>query len=285
MLKHNYSFEALGTQWSIESSVAMSVLLKAMIQDRIETFDSTYSRFRKDSLVNRIAHKAGEYTFPPDAQKLFDFYKDLYGRTDGKVTPLIGDALVRAGYDAQYSFEQHPQAEVPGWVEAMEWSGTDLVTTQPVTIDVGAAGKGYLVDMIGSLLDEHSIDEYVIDASGDLKHKGSSKNIVGLEHPRDPTKVIGTVNVQNKSLCASASNRRKWGEGMHHIFDPDTIAPTRDIIASWVIADDTLTADGLATALFFVGPEELYEQYEFQYVRMHADGAIDYSSHFEGELF
>ena len=285
MLKHNYSFEALGTQWSIETNDDIPGSLKNSIQDRIDSFDSTYSRFRKDSLVTRIANKAGEYAFPSDASKLFDFYKDLYNRTDGKVTPLIGDALVRAGYDAQYSFDQQPQVCLPKWDEVMKWSASNLMTTRPVTIDVGAAGKGYLVDMIGSLLEEHSIADYVVDASGDMKHKGLSKNVVGLEHPLDSTKVIGTINIQNKSLCASASNRRTWGEGMHHIFDPDTLSSTRNVIATWVIADDAMIADGLATALFFVGPEKLYEHYEYEYVRMHIDGAIDYSSHFEGELF
>lgn len=285
MLKNNYSFEAIGTSWSIETNEEISTSLKKIIQDRIEKFDKTYSRFRDDSLVTRIAQHAGSYTFPEDAKKLFDFYKNLYDITDGKVTPLIGDMLSRAGYDAGYSLTPQPQKPIAHWGEVMSWDERTLTTTQPVVLDVGAAGKGYIVDIIAEIMNEHSVRDCVIDASGDMRHNGSSENRVGLEHPLDPSKIIGVVDAQNKSLCASAGNRRAWTGGMHHIFDPDEMAPTQNIIATWVIADEAMIADGLATALFFVEPQLLKKIYDYEYVRMHANGTVDYSMYFKGKLF
>jgi len=285
MLKHSYSFEAFGTQWAIETDEEISSSLRTTIQNRIDAFDAVYSRFRTDSLVTKISEKAGKYLFPDDANKLFHFYRNLYDLTNGKVTPLIGDMVSRAGYDATYSLQPQAQKPISVWDEALSWDGTTLTTTQPVILDVGAAGKGYAVDIIAAILNDHSFDGYVIDASGDLKHKGSSENLVGLEHPLSPGKVIGAVEVKNRSLCASASNRRAWGEGMHHIFDPDAMVPTNDIVATWVIADDAMVADGLATALFFVDATVLSKNYNFEYVRMRTNGAAEYSPYFEGKLF
>ena len=285
MLKANYSFEAIGTQWSIETETKIPVELKNTIQRRIEAFDSTYSRFRKDSLVTKIAQKPGEYLFPKDTDKLLSFYSQLYAITNGKVTPLIGDMISRAGYDADYSLKPLTQKPIILWDDAVMWDGTTLKTNQPVTLDFGAAGKGYLIDIISDILNEHSVTEYVVDGSGDLKHKGTSMNKIGLEHPLDATKIIGAIDVQNRSFCASTSNRRAWGEGMHHIFDPDEMAPTRDIIATWVIADEAMIADGLATALFFTDPRTLREKYDYEYVRMHANGVLDYSAYFKDSLF
>lgn len=284
MLKHSYSFEALGTPWRIETNEELSSPMKNAIQNRIDLFDKTYSRFRDDSLVKEVSEKTGTYEFPEDAKKLFAFYKALYDATDRKVTPLIGEMISRAGYDAQYSFTPRPQKPLPKWGEVMQWSDSILVTSAPILLDVGAIGKGYLVDIIAVILDE-AYDEYVIDASGDLRHKGESENKVGLENPFDTTKVIGVVDVQNKSLCASANNRRTWGNGLHHIFDPDEMAPTQKIIATWVIADEAMIADGLATALFFTDPLKLKETYDFEYVRMHANHAVEYSPYFETKLF
>lgn len=284
MLEHRYCFEALGTQWAIETDEKISSSLKAIIQSRIEAFDKVYSRFRNDSLITRISTKAGQYTFPADARKLFTFYKKLYDLTDGKVTPLIGDMLSRAGYDAVYSLQPKPQRPVLAWDEAMNWDDLTLTTSGPVILDVGAAGKGYAVDMIATIMDEYFTD-YVIDASGDIRHKGKSKNIVGLEHPLDVGMVISAVELQNRSLCASASNRRSWGEGLHHIFDPDKMAPTKEIIATWVIADEAMIADGLATALFFIEARNLSDTYDFEYVRMHSDGSVEYSKYFEENFF
>ena len=285
MPKYSLVFEALGTRWSIETIEELPEKLVAKIYDRIEKFDVTYSRFRDDSLVTHISKKEGIYVFPDDADELFEFYEHMYELTKGKVTPLIGGALENAGYDATYSFESKPQRTVPKLSDAIVRRKNTLEVKEPVTIDVGAAGKGYLVDLITGILDDAGTDDYVIDASGDLRHKGRMENNVGLEHPNDPTMVIGAVDVMNKSFCASASNRRKWGNGLHHIFDPDTLAPTNDSIATWVLADSAMIADGVATSLFFTNPEILLEEFEFDFVRMHGNGAIDCSPAFEGKLY
>ena len=285
MPKHNLEFEAIGTHWSIETSVTLPESLEVAIRTRIEAFDKTYSRFRKDSLISRISRNVGMYTFPKDMDVLFGFYEKLYDVTNGKVTPLIGSMLEKAGYDANYSFLAGEQQKLPAWGETLHRSGTILEVKKPITIDVGAAGKGYLVDLVCRLLDAADITEYVVDASGDLRHKGKGENRVGLEHPLDPTKVIGVIDVQNKSICASATNRRQWGDEQHHIFDPDLMQPTKHIIATWVLADSTMIADGLSTALFFTDPNVLRKSFQYEYVRMHDDGSIDYSPAFEGKLF
>lgn len=285
MLPCKATFDAIGTSWQIESLETLGDALLSDIKECIEKYDKTYSRFRPDSLVSAVAKKAGTFTFPNDSIDLMRFYRSLYDSTDGHVTPLIGSMLERAGYNANYSFEQKNQIILPTWDAAMSWQGATITTTQPISIDIGAAGKGYLIDKISHLLNLHNIDEYVIDASGDLLHKGVSKNIVGLEHPHDASKVIGAITIQNGSICASASNKRVWGDSMHHIFDPHTMQPVRKIIATWAIAENAMIADGIATALFFTLPEKLLNKFDFHYIRMHDDGSVDYSSKFIGELF
>src|ERR1700733_4441864 len=104
-----YAFEAIGTQWSIQSSDNISEhaeqALKKAIADRIEVFDKTYSRFRDDSLVSKASQSAGSLTLPEDAKQLFGLYRTLYQITEGAFTPLIGDVLTDAGYDAKYSLK------------------------------------------------------------------------------------------------------------------------------------------------------------------------------------
>ena len=285
MQKHSTSFEALGTHWSIETEQILSRQLLSAVRHRIEAFEKTYSRFRDDSLVFKIAKEEGVYSFPEDAATLFEFYEKLYEITDGKVTPLIGGMLEKAGYDASYSFVEKQQQGLPSWDEAIEWNKPFLTVKKRVTLDVGAAGKGYLVDILSKMLDDAGIDDYIIDASGDMRHRGGLENRVGLEDPRAEGRVIGAIDVHNKSLCASAINRRKWGNGQHHMFDPDTMQPTQDIIATWVIAESAMVADGIATSLFLTNPKILRKSFNFEFLRMNKNGAIDYSPAFEGKLF
>lgn len=285
MLPHSIDFEAIGTKWRIESLVPLLQTTLQRIYQRIETFDATYSRFRADSQVSEISRKAGGYIFPDDIVPLMDVYQKLYERTGGKVTPLIGNALERAGYDAEYSFVEREQKVLPSLDSVLKLDGTTIRTNQPVVLDFGAAGKGYLIDIVATILDEEGVTEYVIDGSGDMRHRGTAINRVGLEHPLRNDVVVGAIDVQNASLCASAPNRRAWGRGMHHIFDPTTLRPTNDILATWVIAQEALHADGLATALFFVDPKKLENDFSFQYVRMFKDASLEYSHNFTGEIF
>lgn len=285
MREHSIRFKALGTFWEIDTSQPLPEPLLSSLRQRIEQFDATYSRFRSGSLVGRMSRQAGTYVFPDDAEHIMAFYRQLYEITHGKVTPLIGTMLERAGYDALYSFKEQPQKKLPTWDEAMSWHHAAVTTTQPITLDIGAAGKGYLVDCIAGLLQDAAIDEYFIDASGDIRQHGNTELRIGLEHPTNPSQVIGYVDLRGRSLCASAVNRRAWGKGMHHIFDPTTKAPVKNIVATWVIADETMIADGLATALFFVDPPTITPHFDFEYVRVHADGGVDYSHNFSGELF
>jgi thiamine biosynthesis lipoprotein len=278
----NMKFEAIGTQWLIETDEPLDDAVREMIRQRIDEFDQTYSRFRDDSTVAKISEKAGEYDFPTDVEKLVGLYEKLYDVTDGALSPLVGDALVQAGYDKNYSLRPGTVNEIPKWDDVMQWHGTHVTISRPATLDFGAAGKGYLIDIVGELLEKNGHTKYVIDASGDIRTRGMQETI-GLENPYDPELVIGAIRIENASLCASATNRRAWGE-WHHVIDARTGKPVSDVVATWVTAATTIEADGLATALFFVEPDRLSE-WEFEYVRLFADGRIEHSPRFVGELF
>jgi thiamine biosynthesis lipoprotein len=236
--------------------------------------------------VTRIAETAGTWEFPPDAGALFDVYRRLYEATDGAMSPLVGRALESMGYDRAYSLRpREAQIAVPSWDESVAWDGHALTTVRPVLLDVGAAGKGYLVDILGELLLSAGHDEFIVDGSGDIRHRGAAPMRVALEHPRDPRKAIGVVAVKNGSICSSATNRRAWGNGLHHVIDATTGLPTDRIIATWAISATALEADGLATALFFADPARLSEKFDFTWVRMFSTGTVEFSPHLDGELF
>lgn len=283
------TFKAIGTDWWIAfyEKVSDKKLreLRLLIRKRIEDFDQTYSRFRKDSLVTKIAQKSGKTKFPTDSLQLFSFYEQLYKLTDGKVTPLVGQALEDAGYDASYSLKPKKIRQVPSWEEVMEYSHGVLTTKKPVTLDFGAAGKGYLVDIISELIEVKGIKTFCVDAGGDMHYKHPSEPLlVGLEHPDDPSMVIGKVLLKNESLCGSAGNRRTWAN-FHHILDPKALSPAKNVKATWVISSSTMIADGLATALFFTLPTKLAKHYSFAYVIVMDDNTVEFSSNLNGEIF
>ena len=108
---------------------------------------------------------------------------------------------------------------------------------------------------------------------------------VGLEHPYDPARAIGIVSLGAGALCASAANRRAWGDGLHHVLDGTTGAPVRTVVASWAMAATAMMADALATALFFVDGSRLQQEFDCSWLTVYSDGHAEYSADFEGVLF
>lgn len=285
-----YQFEAIGTRWRIESASPIDAALRAAVEERIRGFDETYSRFRADSLVTRASAVPGRYEFPEDAEDLFSFYDALDAVTDGAVNPLVGSALDALGYGPGYRLvpEREPgHVRPPRWREAVAREGTVLTTAPGAgVIDVGAAGKGYLVDLVCELLVAAGHLDVVVDAGGDLRRVGDQIE-VALENPFDPTQAIGIVQVADPAaaICGSAVNRRRWAGGLHHVLDGRTGIPASRVVATWAVAPTALIADGIATALFFTEPVLLEALADISWIRVFADGTLTYSDTLPGEIF
>jgi len=279
--KPSLEFEALGTSWFIARERGISLSLEQRVHSELKDIDRVWSRFRKDSLVTKMAHEKGNYLLDAADLSLLQWYEALYLATNGLVSPLIGHTISDAGYDASYRLSPREHiTKTPPWDEIIAISSEGLTIKAPWLLDVGAAGKGFAVDTIAKLLGDGS---YIIDAGGDILAHGPPRSI-GLEDPRDSKKLIGTVTIANESICGSAVNRRAWGE-WHHIINPDTSLPAEDVIATWVIAESAMKADGIATALFFVSPETLKSLGAFSYIIMYANGKVYHTNNNAVTLF
>lgn len=278
-----WRFDAIGTRWEIETAAPLDPAARARVLAIIDGFDRTWSRFRTDSLVTRLAEQGGSAESQEDADAMLSAYRDLTAATRGAVSPLVGRSLDALGYDARYSLTPGAPIPAPGdWESILTWDETRLTVTTAVLIDVGALGKGRLVDLVTAALGDVDGD-LVVDAGGDISVRGETR--IGLEHPFDTTKAIGVATVRDQAICASATNRRAWGDGLHHVLDARTGAPVRTWAATWAFAGDAMRADAVATALFFDGGTELAERWGVEWVRMSTAGVAERSANAPVELF
>lgn len=287
----NLTFEAIGTHWQIdiwEDSPSFDTAnFFASLQFRIEEFEQTYSRFRKDSWLRQVCEEIGEYDLPLDAKPLFDLYFEFYKITHGIFTPLIAQTLVDVGYDANYSLQSKKEITKPKLLEdVLEYNYPKLKVKENTMLDFGACGKGYIIDLVSKILEESGVKHFCIDAGGDIfyKNKDNEKMRVGLENPNDFSEVIGLSKIHNQSICSSSGSRRKWGK-FTHMINPETLESPKDVIATWVLANNALLADALATALHMVDKKVFFDKYDFEYVIMYVDNSVEKSENFPGELF
>ena len=275
--------KALGTGLLISTARPVSTGLRAKMERLIDGYEHVLSRFRADSLVTRIgnAEHGGHFDFPNWTDPLFDLYDALHDVTRGAIDPCVGDDLIRLGYDASMNFTVTRNAPkhlgaLRGrsvWGHDVERHGTTLVTHDPVQLDFGACGKGYLVDLLGHMLiQEKSADwddfsdparsstqhpnqvsypnqnhfssqppQFVIDAGGDLLVHAEQTISVALEDPEDQSRAIGVAHIANGALCASAPSRRHWNIAIneytqiaiHHLLNAIDGLPAQQTEASW----------------------------------------------------
>ncbi len=280
-----WGFDAIGTRWRIDTVDPLPAGVRTEVSRVIDLFDREWSRFRPDSLVSTLAAGGGEIAAPPDAAAMLEAYLALDEATDGAVNPLVGDALARRGYDSSYSLvDRGPVAAPRAWRDVVRWDDERLGLTEPRTLDVGALGKGRLVDLVRDTVLSAGVDAVVVDAGGDIAVRGIPQRIA-LEHPYDASRAIGVWSVTDAALCASATNRRAWGDGLHHVLDARTGEPVRRYAATWALAPEAMTADAVATALFFDGGPRLAAAWGASWVRMRSDGVVEFSPECEAELF
>lgn len=284
-----FNFGAIGTKWQIDIYLPLALQEEKKIFDaitsRIDEFDKTYSRFRKDSLITAISINSGDYVLPSDAKEIFDLYYSLYLETGGLFTPFVGQILSDAGYDAEYSLKQKDILKSPpNWESMIDFEDPVLHVKKPVLLDFGAGGKGYLIDIVSGVIEKFGILEYCIDAGGDILRKGNGQMRIGLEDPEDTSKAVGVFNLGNGSLCGSAHNRRAWLD-FTHIINPVTLSSPKNISAVWVYATSGILADSLATCLFFVNAINLKRKYNFEYLIMYNDRTTEKSDNFDAEIF
>lgn len=281
-----WRFDAIGTVWEIETTTALADPARQAVRTLIDAFDRDWSRFRPDSLVSALARGAGVVAAPADAVDLLETYAAVSAATDGAVNPLVGDSLGRLGYDADYTLAPAgPPVPAPrDWRERLAWTADRMMLTEPALIDVGALGKGRLVDRVLEVVRRWTAGDTVVDAGGDLVARGAPMR-VALEHPYDPARAIGVIELEDAALCASASNRRAWGDGLHHVLDARTGEPVRTVVATWALGDTAMRADAIATALFFDGGARLAADWGIDWVRMLSDGRVEWSPDCPAELF
>ncbi|MBO1266906.1 FAD:protein FMN transferase [Arthrobacter cavernae] len=281
-----FRFEGIGTHWEISTPVPLGPEVRRRVLDTVEEYDHTYSRFRNDSIVAALGRKPCSVSLPEHAAALHSVFASLYRLSGGAMTPLIGSSLERLGYGPDYALQPRGDAAAPPrWEDVLEWNGSTLTASAPIVLDIGAAGKGQLVDLLAGVLRSAGLDDFLVDGSGDMLHSGSQPVTVALEHPYDPSEAIGTVILDNAALCASAANRRAWGDGLHHVLDGTTGRPIQTVVATWTMASSALEADALATALFMVEASVLERAFSFSWLAVFSDGSARFSSAFDGTLF
>jgi thiamine biosynthesis lipoprotein len=127
-------------------------------------------------------------------------------------------------------------------------------------IDLNAIAKGFIVDCAAAAGAAEAVDSVVVNAGGDLLHRGAGSVAVGIENPMTPydnAPPLLTVDISGHGIATSGSARRGVRIGGHwfsHVIDPRDGQPVQHVRSASVIAADAVSADAIATVVGVLQP-------------------------------
>lgn len=135
-------------------------------------------------------------------------------------------------------------------------------SSEQVRIDLGGIAKGYAVKRCIDILANNGIKHGLISAGGDTALLGDRLGrpwLVGVKHPRSPTKNAVHLPLTNEAISTSGDYERyfiAYGIRYHHILNPKTGDSARKVISVSVIGKDPTYVDALSTTVFVKGLSE-----------------------------
>jgi thiamine biosynthesis lipoprotein len=130
-------------------------------------------------------------------------------------------------------------------------------------IDLGGIVKGYALDCAARKLREAKIESCLINAGGQiygLGVKSSQPWKIAIRDSRRDSGIAGYLSLKDKAVATSGNYEQSFKKGNKyygHILNPKTGYPKEpDMHSATAVADDSLTADCIATAVFVLGREE-----------------------------
>lgn len=245
---------------------------------RVNDQMSTYLQSSEISRFN-ASRDTDWFAVSPETAAVVDKSLEIYRLSDGAFDVTVG-RLVNL-----WSFGPEPRRFQPPTAEAIEQAlanvGSDKlqVRLQPpalrkahaeLQIDLSAIAKGHGVDRVIELLRRLGARNAFVEIGGEVRAIGQKIGgqptdqvdwMVGIQTPDRRGQVVASALPLRDQAIATSGDYRNFfehqGRRYSHTIDPRTGQPVdHDLASVTVLADDCMSADGWATALSVLGPDQ-----------------------------
>lgn len=235
------------------------------------------------SAVNRLAGR-GDVPVPPEVGEVVSLALEVARRTGGAFDPTVAPLVDLWGFGAASPRAARPSRPPPD--EAVEaarrrvgWEGVRVVrgggavrvglAREGMALDLGGIAQGYAADRAIAVLRAHGVSQGLVDVGGEVAVLGTRPAApgepagqrwrVGIQHPRDPQRLVATVLLSDGAVATSGDYERYFeyqGRRFCHLIDPRTGRPATGLVSASVLHPSAAVADALATAVMVLGPRD-----------------------------
>ena len=268
------SFPIWGTTATVLTADAdrLSVVVTA-VRAQLASFDVACSRFRPDSEIERVNGSAGRWVkVLPLLVDAVEVAIRAAALTDGDVDPTVGEALIVLGYDRDFAAVLPTGRSALGARPAVGWrsvqidrSNSRVRVPMGVRLDLGATAKALAADRAATAAAEIAGCGVLVSLGGDIAAAGAGPPqgwSIGLADSHlDEPEPGQSVRIDAGGLATSSTTVRRWsrgGEIVHHVIDPSSGRPAREVWRTVTVAAATcVDANTASTAAIVRGESAL----------------------------
>jgi thiamine biosynthesis lipoprotein len=227
------------------------------------------NRYDPDSALFHLNREGAIHGPPPELAAVVSgslrFSEMSGGAFDPTVQPLV-DLLRRrvGGGKAPNGIE--PDAEIRDTLSLVDARGVNQTprairfSRDGMGITLDGIAKGYVVDLMAEVLGRHGLQDFLINAGGDIRSSGHREDgeawRVAVQDPRKGGDFPDVIGLTNGSVATSGSYEIYFDRERthHHIVSGRTGSSPHFSESVSVIAPTTMAADALATSVFVMEP-------------------------------
>ena len=249
MKSKKYSIEVLGTVVTLTLPHRVPLSLINTCFDELKRIEKKFTRFNsKSKLMILNSHLFTWQHIDLEFYNLLIFAQKIKIKTNGFFDISQKHTLEKFGYGKKYS---NPFIfQLLSFLYSKNYSLKKNEVKLYKEIEIGGFGKGYALERLKIILDNHTIEHYILNMGGDIYVRGMEE--VYLESPYNNENLFAKLRITNTSLCSSSSSRRKFN-GKHHLINPKTKTSEEELLQVFIEHEDPMMCDALSTALFVMG--------------------------------
>lgn len=256
-----------------KNSIADARRICGLAESKIASLDRAFSMFDESSEVWKINNSADKSSLivSPELFEITERAKEYYVLSQGAFDITVGPLVDLWGFGTK----KRKSVDIREVGELMKHTGFDkveldkknlaLIFKDPmVRIDLGGIAPGYAVDKIVQIFRDCGITKGIVNAGGEIYCLGTNAEgydwSIGIKDPDSKNRILARLNIIDKGVATSGDYENCYiseGKKYSHIIDPRSgFAVANQIRSVTIIADDCITADALATAVFVLGETE-----------------------------
>ena len=232
----------------------------------IRDIEQQTNPYDRNSFIGRLNAGRGEarsVPLPPRLRALAEAALQLSNDTGGSFDFTLWPVFRRWHFESE-----HPKVPPADTIQAylprvdfrqVQLDSARLTVAAATELDFSGIVKGFAVEAAREVLQSHGLENFIIDAGGNLGLNWQRAQSVEIQvrHPRREGAFWGSFPLQNSCGIATSGDYHFYfmedGRRYHHVLDPHTGYPVAQMVSTTIIAPNATLADGYSTAVFVMG--------------------------------